>query len=117
MDRKTFFDHVRRDPFGGSLTQSQVDGLTFILDAWDADPKMIDTRWLAYCLATTFHETDRTMQPVEEYASGDGLLTNRGDGQWQYDWKTPKSYGGTCRVMFVRFSDGSMSPGANFKFR
>jgi hypothetical protein len=32
IDRKIFFDRVRKDPFGGELEQSQVDGLNAILD-------------------------------------------------------------------------------------
>lgn len=66
MNRKAFFDAIRRDPFGGTMKQSQVDGVTFILDAWDADPKLIDPRWLAYALATAYHETAQTMEPVRE---------------------------------------------------
>ncbi|MBL8674299.1 MAG: hypothetical protein JNL07_05370, partial [Rhodospirillales bacterium] len=70
IDRKFFFDHVRRELFGGSLQQDQVDGLNFILDGWEAGHAGKDERWLAYCLATTHHETDRTMRPIREYASG-----------------------------------------------
>ena len=32
FDRKIFFDAVRFDPFGGSITQDQVEGMNFILD-------------------------------------------------------------------------------------
>ena len=32
-----------------------------------------DDRWLAYALATTYHETDQHMQPIEEYGKGRGL--------------------------------------------
>ena len=31
-----------------------------------------DIRWLAYCLATVFHETAATMAPIEEYGKGSG---------------------------------------------
>jgi putative chitinase len=64
MNRDQFFARVRVRPFGGSLTQSQVDGLNVLLDK---APAGMDTRWLAYCLATTFHETARTMQPIKEH--------------------------------------------------
>ena len=33
---------------------------------------MSDTRWLAYMLATTFHETAYQMWPIEEYGKGSG---------------------------------------------
>ncbi len=65
MNRTAFFDAVRKAPFG-SLSQSQVDGMTAILDEWDRR-KLTDIRWLAYMLATTFHETARTMQPIAEF--------------------------------------------------
>lgn len=67
IDRDRFFAAVRARPFGGSLTQGQVDGLNAILDAWEARPEFADLRWLAYMLATAFHETARTMKPINEY--------------------------------------------------
>ncbi|BCH54671.1 glycoside hydrolase family 19 protein [Agrobacterium vitis] len=65
MDRAKFFAAVRGALFGGALTQNQVNGITAILDAWQAST-MTDLRWLAYMLATAFHETAQTMQPVRE---------------------------------------------------
>jgi len=75
-DRKFFFDSVRASLFGGTLTQSQVDGMNYTLGIWEkhfeaANPRD-GTNWLAYCLATFFHETARTMQPIEEYGKGSG---------------------------------------------
>lgn len=69
MNRKTFFDIVRREPFGGKLEPWQVDGLSRILDYRDAKwPKMSNDE-LAYLLATVFHETAHTMQPIAERGS------------------------------------------------
>lgn len=65
IDRKAFFDGVRPDLFEGNLRQEQVEGIDAILDEWDAR-KLTDLRWLAYMLATTYHETNKTMQPVRE---------------------------------------------------
>lgn len=65
IDRRKFFSAIRQKPFGGSLDQGQVDGINAILDAWDASG-LTDLRWLSYILATPFHETARTMQPVIE---------------------------------------------------
>ncbi|MSP37826.1 MAG: hypothetical protein EXR70_04985 [Deltaproteobacteria bacterium] len=72
INRKFFFEQVRGHLFDGKLKQSQVDGLTAILDQWDGKYANRDDRWLAYMLATTHHETDRTMQPIEEYGKGKG---------------------------------------------
>jgi hypothetical protein len=55
-----------------SLKQSQVNGLKAIFAAWDAKREYTDVRWLSYILATTYHEVDGTMQPIEEYGKGQG---------------------------------------------
>lgn len=73
IDRQIFFDMVRNRPFPGSLDQGQVDGMEAILDAWEADYSFWDIRWLAYALATTFHETSQEMLPIEEYGKGQGM--------------------------------------------
>lgn len=72
MNRTTFLAYARRAPFGGRLMQSQIDGMNAILDEWDRRQsigKVIDNRHLAYMLATVFHETGGTMQPVTENLS------------------------------------------------
>ena len=68
IERKTFFDALRGSPFGGQLLAPQVDGMTRILDEWETR-KLQNLDWLAYMLATVFHETAKTMQPVKEYGS------------------------------------------------
>ena len=73
INRKFFFDHVRVNLFGGTMTAKQVAGLTTILNEWDANHAHNDDRWLAYMLGTTHHETGRTMQPIEEWGKGKGL--------------------------------------------
>lgn len=66
-----FFDAVRHAPFGGSLSQSQVDGINALAAAWGHDGDA-DRHKLAYVFATAFHETWRTMQPVAEVGHGNG---------------------------------------------
>ena len=70
IDRDAFFAAARADPFGGNLTQRQVDGLNFLLDVWERHFRGSDIRWLAYSLATAFHETAQTMEPIEEHGRG-----------------------------------------------
>jgi hypothetical protein len=55
------------------LNQQQVDGQNAILDRWEIDPATVDFRWLAYALATTFHETAQSMAPIAEYGKGKGM--------------------------------------------
>lgn len=89
MDRDAFFAGVRNAPFDGRLSQLQVDGINAILDEWDRR-KLTDLRWLAYMLATTFHETARTMQPIREFGRGKGMrygTTYYGRGFVQLTWE------------------------------
>lgn len=65
MNLTTFFAYARRAPFGDRLTQAQIDGMIAILAEWDKR-KLLDNRWLAYILATAFHETGGKMQPLRE---------------------------------------------------
>jgi putative chitinase len=71
IDRDKFFTGVRASLFGGKLSQSQVDGMNYLIDMWEMwfeKPNPRDgNKWLAYCMATVFHETGQTMQPVEEH--------------------------------------------------
>jgi hypothetical protein len=41
---------------------------------------------------------------VETYADGPGLQY-LGDGYWQFNWKTPKTFAGQCRVLILNLAD------------
>lgn len=56
-----FFSRVRNRL--GSLNQPQVEGFNALLDAMKGWP----ASWVAYGLATAWHETAATMQPIKEY--------------------------------------------------
>lgn len=82
LNRTTFFAYARRSPFGGRLSTEQVAGLTVILDEWDK-LRLSDQRWLAYALATAFHETGGRMQPIREaYGKSDAETMARLDREW-----------------------------------
>jgi putative chitinase len=83
IDRDKFFAAVRENPFGGNLTQIQVDGLSFLLDVWERHFRDCDIRWLAYSLATAYHETAATMTPLEEYGEGGGKDYGQPAGPYQ----------------------------------
>lgn len=80
MIRRFFYDTIRASLFGNSLTQNQVSGMEAVLDFWESPPVAPDgdfavnwniraPGWLAYMLATIYHETATTMQPISEYGS------------------------------------------------
>jgi hypothetical protein len=67
-----YFNSVRESLFHGHLSQDQVTGQEAILQAWEKYCWGQDTRWLAYMLATTYHETAQEMMPIKEYGEGAG---------------------------------------------
>lgn len=66
VNRTFFFEQLHDGLFPNGMTQSQVDGLEAILNHWDNGFANNDDRWLAYSLATAYHETGRTIHPVRE---------------------------------------------------
>lgn len=76
IDRVNFYNKVRAS--FGKLKQSQVEGFEAILNEWEASG-LIDLRWLAYILATSWHETAATMQAIEEYGKGKGRYYGKPD--------------------------------------
>ena len=82
INRTTFFAYVRKAPFGGRLSTAQVQGVEALLDACVLYA-VIDLRWIAYILATAFHETGGTMQPVREaFGKSDADTIAKLDKAW-----------------------------------
>lgn len=73
MNKQTFFQYIRRAPFGGRLTQEQVSGVESILSACS---RIKDHRHIAYILATAFHETACRMVPVREGSTATRTATD-----------------------------------------
>jgi hypothetical protein len=86
IDRDTFFNGVRASLFGGKLSQSQVDGMNYLLNVWEAyfeGPNPRDgNKWLSYCMATVYHETGKKMVPVEEVGKGKGYSYGKPTGPY-----------------------------------
>lgn len=72
------------------LNPSQKQGYDYIVKKWE-ETDFEDVRWLAYILATAYHETAHTMQPVTEYG-GEKYLKSKpywpyvGRGYVQLTW-------------------------------
>lgn len=87
-----------RSTFGGTMTTAQVTGCAAKLAAFGAVRAPL--AFVAYALATSFHETSQTMQPVPEIGRGRGcaygqpgchagqIAYGRGDVQltWDYNY-------------------------------
>ena len=81
MDPANFFDVTRRSL--GRFTQSQINGFNAVLKATELLPKS----HRAYVLATAWHETAHTMQPIDEFGKGRGKAygkPGRNNGQVPY---------------------------------
>jgi hypothetical protein len=84
IDRDIYFGHVRDSLFSGAMSQQQVDGQCVLIGLWDyqaTGSPMDDQRWLAYMLATVYHECATKMWPVTEYGSQEYL---QGKSYWPY---------------------------------
>lgn len=62
---KAFFDRAREGDLLGPLSTSEVEGCNAILAALERWP----LSHVAYAMATAYHETSGTMQPIKEYGS------------------------------------------------
>jgi hypothetical protein len=85
MDMTTFFAYARRAPFGGRLSQGQIDGINALFRCWNSHKiPGPDLRHLAYILASVFHETGGRMLPVREtFASSDAGAIAALDKAWK----------------------------------
>lgn len=67
MDHKVFFDNVK-PLFGGRYKKSQVDGIEYILNTWEARYiERTPPTQFSDVFATAWLETGATMQPIREY--------------------------------------------------
>jgi virginiamycin B lyase len=69
----------------------------------------------SYTVSCASFEGDPT-NSVEEVAAGSSGLQYQGDGWWQFNWNTPKTYKGQCRVMKLTLDDKSEHT-ASFSFK
>lgn len=93
LNMTTFFVYVRRSPFGGKLTTAQVEGLNLIIDVYFRLGHT-SLNWLAYILATAFHEVGGTMQPIRE---AHGRSTADTIARLNREWNKP-GHGGLHNV-------------------
>ena len=103
MNRKVFYDVVRSR--FGPLDQSQVNGFERFLDFFEAVPGLLINQ-AAYALATVWHETGATMQPISEIGS-------RAYFDARYDRFKATTVARRSRAARM----GNVNPGDGFKYR
>jgi virginiamycin B lyase len=68
------------------------------------------------CLVDCSSFADDPTNYVEEVAAGSSGLQYIGNGWWQFNWKTPKTYKGQCRTMKLTLDDKTEHT-ASFSFK
>jgi putative chitinase len=103
VNRRLFYLRLRIH-FGRFRT-SQVEGFEAIFDRWEKSG-FKDVRWLAYMLATAWHETARTMQAIEEFGKGKGRPYGRKIKHSRVPYKLPnKIYFGRGLVQITWYEN------------
>lgn len=78
MQLDKFFSHARKGIMGPTLDEGEVTGSKEIISAFEGHP----ISFVAYALATAWHETAHTMLPVKEYG-GDSYFFRMYDPEGQ----------------------------------
>jgi hypothetical protein len=90
INRIAFQNRLRTYNLFKEPNASQMQGMNAILDEWESKPSLyLDKRWLAYMLATAYHETAKTMWPIEEFGKGSGRLYGHKIKQSKEPYETP----------------------------
>lgn len=122
MDRSRFYAALRSrasTAFGTSLSQKQVDGCETLLSEGKRRGSRLPC--LAYVLATAYHDTAHTMQPIEEYGKGKGRKYGvpagpygkvyYGRGYVQLTWlENYQKAGDKLAVNLVKFPEQALKP-------
>jgi hypothetical protein len=81
----------------------------------DANGPVTDLSSVDVTVAGLACDLGDTSDQLEEYASGGSGLQNKGGGDYQFNWKTPKEYASSCKTLSVDVGDGADHT-AEFRF-
>jgi putative chitinase len=70
MNEIAFQNRLHTYQLYAKVNKYQMAGMKAIIEYWYSNKNYKDVRWLAYILATVYHETDRTFEPVDEIGHG-----------------------------------------------
>ena len=110
----------------GKLNNSQVEGLSELIDNLNKDPNITNYKQACYLLATTKHETGDTYKPIKEWGLGRGLeygkpdkvtgKTYYGRGYCQCTWKTNyQKFSTILNIDLVSNPDLALEPDVAYK--
>lgn len=105
MGSYRFYKRIQKDIFNGRMSTQHYDGIEAIMQKWK-ESTMSDIRWLAYMLATVYHETAGTMYPIEEFGKGRGRIYGKKIKQSREPYDTPdKIYYGRGYVQLTWYEN------------
>lgn len=70
MNEIAFQNRLRTTNLYTKVNQYQLIGMLSIIRKFENNKLLTDKRWLAYMLATVYHETAKTFEPIEEFGHG-----------------------------------------------
>jgi hypothetical protein len=101
-----FFAPVNNLPALNSANSGQAIPLKWRIT--DANDQPITTLSSVTVTAVTLScSLGTTTDQVDEYAAGTSGLLNLGNGNYQFNWDTPKSYKNSCKEMRLNLGEGS----------
>jgi predicted chitinase len=119
INKELFFEGYRKR--FGALKQAKVDAINFLLDKLD-DSKVFNLAYeYAYILATIFHETQFTMEPITErgtqaYLHGKKYYPYIGRGFVQLTWLfNYKKFGDILKINLVEEPELANDPETAWK--
>lgn len=113
-NREKFFNNYRK--IFGKLTQSQVEGLEFLLHRLENSERIESNEKRAYTLASVKWETADTFQPVTEYGSEKYLKSKPyypyiGEGYIQLTWiDNYRKFGKALGIDLVKYPKMASEP-------
>lgn len=111
-----FEGSVEPPPHENVATAGQSVPVRWRLTTATGDPISDPSSFVSISSHTTSCYDNAHGEIVEPAAGGSGLRY-LGDGWWQYNWNTSRTYAGQCRTITLNLSDGGTGPTALFHFR
>jgi aminopeptidase YwaD len=111
-----FFQPVDSSPALNTANSGQAIPLKWQITDVDGNP-VTNLGNVAVTAADLSCSLGTTVDQVEEFTTGSSGLLNQGNGYYQFNWKTPKTYANSCKTMMLDLGEGpGMQRTALFQF-
>ena len=111
-----FFAPVDNPPTVNRANAGQTIPVKWRLTDQDGVPVSDPASFVSVTSGSTACDPGDPIDTIETYSGSSGLQYH-GDGNWQFNWQTPSSYAGQCRIMRLNLADGDTGRTASFQFK